>query len=100
MINKGRRETGRAYRRCMARHHRDARMRIILRKKYDPRAGYVDWAWVDGIWQPVGRYIKYPKNSRQQGYWKRHSNKIVRRSADLCQGNLYRKYFEYTWTLF
>ena len=93
------RKTGRAYRRAMLRKHTDARKRIILRKKYDPRPGHLDWKRVDGVWQPVGKYIKYPKNSRNQRFWKRHSNRIVRKTKEIYKGNQYRKCSEYAWML-
>lgn len=75
-------------------------MRIILRKRYDPRAGHLDWAWVDGVWQPAGNHIKYPKNSALQRRLKRHCNKTVRRSREIHKGNQYRKCREYAWILF
>ena len=52
---------GRAYRRAM-RDKKDRRLRnIITNCGYIPHAGYIDWDLVDGVWQPVGKYIKYPK---------------------------------------
>lgn len=97
---KGKRKTGMEYRRAMAIKHRDDLMWIINHCGYNPMAGYVDWDWVDGKWQPVGKYIKYPKNSNAQRYWKRYSNKIVRRSKEVYRGNQYRKCFDYWWTLY
>ena len=73
---------------------------IIHNCGYNPAVGYIDWDWVDGIWQPVGKYIKYPKNSNAQQYWKRHSNKIVRKKNEIFRGNQYRKCFDYWWTLY
>lgn len=97
---KGKRKTGMEYRRTMAIKHRDDLMWIINHCGYNPMAGYVDWDWVDGKWQPVGKYIKYPKNSNAQRHWKRYSNKIVRRSKEVFRGNQYRKCFDYWWTLY
>ncbi len=97
---KGKRRTGMAYRRAMAVKHRDGLIKIINNIGYNPCVGYVDWDWVDGIWQPVGKYIKYPKNSNAQRYWKRHSNKIVRKSREPYRNNQYRKCFDYWWTIF
>ena len=94
------RKTGRAYRRAMRRKHNNDRKRIILRKKYDPRPGHLDWKRVDGVWQPVGNHIKYPKNSRIQRFWKGRSNRIVRKTTEIYKGNQYRKCSEYAWMLF
>ena len=97
---KGKRKTGIAYRREMkAKHNKDLTW-IIHNCGYNPAIGYIDWDWVDGIWQPVGKYIKYPKNSNAQQYWKRHSNKIVRKKNEIFRGNQYRKCFDYWWTLY
>lgn len=96
----GKRKTGRAYRRAMNRH-KDNRLRKILTYGYHPEAGYVDWDWVDGVFQPVGNHIKYPKNSNRQVYWKTHSNRVVRRYRGyLPKGNGYRKLFEYMYTIY
>ena len=96
---KGKRKTGAQYRRAMAVKHRDDLMRLINNCSYIPWAGYVDWDWRDGVWEQVGKYIKYPKNSNAQRYWKRHSNKIVRKRKEAFRGNQYRKCFDYRWML-
>ena len=45
-------------------------------------------------------YIKYPKNSNRQQFYKRLSGKQVRRYPDLpSKGNTYRKIFDYPWIL-
>ena len=81
--------------------HKDNRLRKILTYGYHPEAGYVNWDWVDGIFQPVGNHIKYPKNSNRQVYWKTHSNRVVRRYRGyLPKGNGYRKLFEYMYTIY
>ena len=50
--------------------------------------------------QQVGKYIKYPKNSNAEHFWKRHSNRIIRRRNEIYRGNQYRKCFDYWWTLY
>lgn len=95
---KGKRRTGKAYRRKMKVKRRDDLMRIVKRCRLSP-AGYVDWAEVDGAWKPVGKYIKYPRNSNAQQYLKRCANKAVRRRNELYRGNQYRKCFDYQWLL-
>ena len=96
----GKRRTGRAYRRKMERRHRKELRWIILNCGYRPNIGHIDWAWVDGVWEPVGNHIKYPRDSKAQHYWKRHSNKIIRRRKEAGQGSWYRKCFDYRWTLY
>lgn len=96
----GKRKTGRAYRRAMSRHKKN-RLLKILTYGYHPEAGYVDWDWVNGTFQQVGNYIKYPKHSHRQVYWKTHSNRVVRRYPGcLPKGNSYRKLFEYMYTIY
>ena len=89
-----------AYRRAMEIKHKRDLLRIISYSGYKPHIGYIDWDRVDDVWQPVGKYIKYPKNSNAQRYWKRHSNKIIRRRNEIYRGNHYRKCFDYWWTLY
>lgn len=96
----GKRKTGRAYRRTMERQKKN-RLLKILTYGYHPEAGYVEWDWVNGVFQQVGDHIKYPKSSRRQVYWKNHSNRVVRRyRSDLPKGNAYHKLFDYTYTIY
>lgn len=96
----GKRRSGLAYRRKMS-VKKDKALRKILGYGYKPYAGWVDWDWVDGVWQETGKYIKYPKNSNKQAYYKRYTNKIVRRQYELpVKGNQYRKHFDYWWTMY
>lgn len=97
---RGSRKTGRAYRRRMRQIKNKRLMKIVNNSGYNPAAGYVDWAFVDGVYTPVGKYIKFPKNSNQQKYFKRYSNRITRREDIPAKGNGYRKCFDYWWTLY
>ena len=56
------RKTGRAYRRKMRKQKKEKLMRIMT-YGYKSGIGYTDWGWKDGVYQPVGSYIQYPKNS-------------------------------------
>ncbi len=96
----GQRKTGRAYRRRMRVKHNKKRIWIIHNCRYNPCIGHVDWERVDGVWQSVGKYVKYPQNSDAQRYWKRHSNRIIRRRKEIFRGNQYRKCFAYWWMLY
>lgn len=96
----GARKTGINYRRLQNKKKKDALMRI-LNYGYKPYAGWVDWDWVDGVWQQTGDHIKYPKNSKKQAFYKRYTNKKVRRyKGEIPKGNQYRKHFDYWWTLY
>ena len=94
------RKTGRAYRRQMRKQKKDKLMKIMT-YGYNPAAGYTDWDWVNGVFQPVGNHIQYPRSSNRQVYWKNQSNRKVRRyKGSIPKGNSYRKHFEYVYTIF
>ena len=97
---KGKHQTGMAYRRDMKAKHKARMVRLLSYGHYKPTVAYIDWDYIDGHFQPVGQYIKYPKNSNAEQYWKRHSNRIIRRRNEIYQGNQYRKCFDYWWTLY
>jgi hypothetical protein len=88
---------GKAYRRMMEMKKKHRLVKIVTAYGYLPRAGYIECGWVDGVWQPIGKYIKYPKNSDKQKYLKRQSKRLVRRSEPFPNGNTYRKCMEYQW---
>ncbi len=88
---------GRAYRRSMEAKKERRHIKIITTYKKLPRIGNIECGWVDGVLQPVGDYIKYPKNSNIQKYLKRQSKRKVRRSEPFPNGNSYRKCMEYRW---
>ena len=88
---------GKDYRRDMQ-DKKDRRLRkIIARRHSGPLVGYIPREWNDGVCQPAGDYIRYPKNSNIQKYLKRQSRRKVRRSAPFQNGNSYRKCIEYKW---
>ena len=91
---------GRAYRRAMQETKERRLRKIITECRYTPHAGYIHYGWVDGVWQPIGDYIRYPKNSNMQKYLKRQSNRKVRRTELLPNGNGYRKCMEYRWQFY
>ena len=64
------RKTGRAYRRKMRKQKKEKLMRIMT-YGYKSGIGYTDWGWKDGVYQPVGSYIQYPKNSNRQTFLRR-----------------------------
>jgi len=91
---KGTRKTGTAYRRAMTRKH-NTNLAQLLRKVYIPHAAYVKREVIDGVWVPVGKFIKYPNRSRRKQYLKNRSNRAVRRRKEIFRGNQYRKCYEY-----
>lgn len=91
---------GRAYRRAMDDVKERRLRKIIAECRYTPHAGYIHYGWVAGVWQPIGDYIRYPKNSNMQKYLKRQSKRKVRRTELLPKGNGYRKCMEYQWEFY
>ena len=88
---------GKAYRRDMEAKN-DRRLRkIITECRCTPIVGCIERELVDGVLQPVGDHIRYPKNSNIQKYLKRQTRRKVRRSAPFQNGNSYRKCIEYKW---
>jgi hypothetical protein len=79
---------------------KDIRLRGIIAKCRYPHAGYILYGWVEGVWTPIGDYIRYPKNSNMQKYLKRRSKRRIRRINQPLQGNSYRKYMEYWWEFY
>ena len=91
------RKTGRAYRRKMRKQKKEKLLRIMT-YGYKSGIGYTDWGWKDGVYQPVGSYIQYPKNSNRQTFWKTYSNRKIRRyKGNIRKGNSYRRHFDYAW---
>ena len=90
----------RNYRRATAHSKKKRLMKIISTGGYNPARGYVDWGMENGQWKPVGKHIKYPKNSQRQRFYKRYSNRAVRRNELGQKGNGYRKHFDYWWVLY
>ena len=81
----------------MRKQKKEKLMRIMT-YGYKSGIGYTDWGWKDGVYQPVGSYIQYPKNSNRQTFWKAYSNRKIRRyKGDVRKGNLYRRHFDYAW---
>ena len=90
---------GKAYRRKMTAKKEHRLKTVLTTYRRMPCGGYVECDWVDGVWQPVGKYIKRPKNSNKQKYLKRQSRRLVRRSEPFPNGNGYRKCMEYKWEI-
>lgn len=53
-----------------------------------------------GNWVRVGTYPKHKKRSNTQQFYKKHSNRIIRKSKVLYQNGDYRKAFDYWWTIY
>lgn len=84
----------RAYRREIAKCKDERLRRIVMNGRYNPHAGYVEYELINGECLPK-KYIKYPKNSKKQHFFKRASNRKVRSSSVPKKGNGYRKCREY-----
>lgn len=95
----GMRKTGRAFRRKMRRKKLKDKISML---EYCPyfKGGHTNYKWMDGEYVRVGTYIKFSKNSNLQKFYKRYSNKVVRRCPhEIPNGNAYRKIFDYWWTI-
>lgn len=93
------RKSGRAYRR-ETRKRKKEKLMCIMTYGNKPGIGYTEWGWKDGVYQPIGNYIKFPKNSNRQTFLKTYSNRKVRRyKGDIRNGNSYRRHFDYAWEL-
>lgn len=86
-----------AFRRDMQNKKNRKLREIIARYRCKPSVGTITHAWIDGVWQPVGAYIKRPKNSNIQKHLKRQTKRKVRHSEPFPNGNGYRKCIEYKW---
>lgn len=97
---KGKRKTGRAFRRRMHRKH--------IQKHHDRRrfvrvygAPCLNWGYVNGEYVMIGNHVDHPQNSKAKVFYKRASNKKVRHhEGRLPKGNGYRRLFDYWWTLY
>lgn len=109
----GKRKTGRAYRRRMRVKKLNRLMDVVsycstvsmysgIDRTGLPAANF--WGlWSLGIDDDDIRkaYIKRPKSSRYKGFYKNHSNRVIRRKGIvLPKGNQHHKIFDYWWTLY
>lgn len=71
-------------------------------KGYNPKVGWVEHAYLDGIWQPVGNHLKKMHNSNLQKEIKRRTSRKVRRTGfdTKTKGNSYRRVVDYWWEMF
>ena len=90
---------GKSYRRKM-KVKKDNRLRKMITAGYIHHAGYIQYGWLDGVWTPIGDYIRYPKHSKMQRYLKKQTHRKIRRSENVFQGNSYRKCVEYRWEFY
>ena len=97
--HKGGRNTGRAYRRKMSALKKKERMKRSSYSGY--LSGHPNWGYVNGVYDEIGTYLQYPRDSEVKGYLKKLSNRTVRRCKDLPSGRCgYRKCFDLWWALY
>jgi hypothetical protein len=97
---KGIRKSGAAYRREMDIKKKKRSIRNATLEARSCGAGYVDYDFVNGVWTPVGKYVKRPKNSHRQKFYKRYSNHLFRRGATTGSGKAgYKRCFDYRWEI-
>lgn len=98
----GKRNTGRSYRRVAGRQKFEKKVELG-RYVRACSIGYPEYDHVRGPhsrMEPTGKYLRYPKNSKSQKYWKRYSNKLIRRRGDAIQNGQYRRLFDYWWEIY
>ena len=84
------------FRRVMRSQKEDALLRIVTLPGYAPHRGYINGGFDGKTLLHSGKYIMYPKNSRDQKRLKRATSKRARR----CKGNFHRKLHEYWWAIY
>lgn len=89
---------GRAYRRKMTTKKHNRLLKLAKSTYVDSVS--VEWDFVDGNLQPVGKHVKFPKNSNRQRFYKRYSNRLFRHGADAGSGKAgYKRCFDYKWEI-
>ena len=95
----GKRKTGTAYRRKMKRKHleqiRTNTFYGFNRCWRGYTAPYVERVLEGNAWCPSGKYVKYPKKSKRKQFWKRYSNRLMRRNNEVYHGKQYKKACDY-----
>lgn len=92
----GKRKTGRAFRRKM-------RRKVI--QKYQDGHRWICGPYAKGHWEDdkyvLSSCIRHQQNSANKRFFKRVSNKKVRRRVNIMmpKGNGYRRIFDYKWTI-
>jgi len=90
--------------------HTRAQRRLITEAKkeklrsgvlsYYSRVGYVEWDYVDGVFSPIGKYVKRNSRSRAKRNIKRITNRRVRHSCvSFGKGNQHRLGFD-AWNIY
>lgn len=96
----GRRRTGRQYRRAMNKQKFIRLYEMVTNSYCHYYAGRVDYDFVNGKCIPTGKYIKHMGRNHYKRFLKRESNRKVRRTSDVPNGNMYRRFYEYWWQLY
>lgn len=108
---KGKRKTGRAYRRQMKRQKFQEKKRIAEHSLFAMGLGYdragmehsTGWHWYEPDRVYHYTYVKPRSHSRMTTFWKKHSNRVLRRkklSLPTQKGNQHKKVFDYWWEIF
>lgn len=116
--HKGKRKTGRAYRRKMSVQKFNRQRDIVLkcgtramRLGVDRNNVPVEDAWFHSLLKELGvvhedesernAYIKRTKSSKYKKFYKNYSNRVVRRNTDqLPKGNQYRRLYDFWWAVY
>lgn len=93
------RKTGRPYRRKMKKKKLTNAMDRAQYMGY-PKTHYVECSVVNGRWTRVGKYLQHTKNSSIRTFYKRQSNRAIRRAVSIPhKGNGCHKQYDFQWSI-
>ena len=71
-------------------------------KGYNPKVGWVEHEYIDGVNVPVGNHLKKMHNSKTQKDIKKRTSRKIRRTnfETASKGNGYRRVVDYWWEMF
>ena len=95
---KGKRSRG--YHWFQEKKHRQKAMELCLSAASGYFFGSPQYEWLDGKWQPVGKYVRRFDMVEKKRFCKKVSRRKVRRTEELPQRNGYQKVFDYSWELY
>lgn len=87
----------RKYRRDMKKKKRELLKRTNSYGGYKPKNRWLDHKIVNGV---RVEYVQHSHNSKAKQYYKRNSNKAVRRMKGNFKGRRYSRIYDYWWNLY
>lgn len=90
-------------RRAYRRHKKRQKTKRLMEIEDHTYIGTLWFNWgfdESGEWVRIGTYPKRQNNSNRQQFYKRYSNRIIRKSETVYQNGEYRKVFDFRWTFY